>query len=658
MKSPVGRPYVAVTDEPVPDEDVEEEITVSSAPDHGDVDEDHSQVDEDHIHDIESHEQSALPEDDKEPLDEELAVRTEPEVQPEVHDHAEQQPELLEADDKQLVAEDQRDDDVEPKIHENKQHSTNPEPKLEPSSSKPLKLEAEVTMLLPDADSAVGPAADSETYVKASPPPPSISPPTAPPPPLAQSSSPPPPVSSVSVLRKPKSYDPADHQLTPELVKKHLRDNVVMVTWANNHYYDFVNNWVYNVKKLGITNFMVGAMDTELLKKLVDDDIPTFAMQSGLTVNDFGWGSPNFHKMGRKKIDLIRDFTLMGFDILVSDVDTVWMRDPIPYMNKHPAADILTSSDHLSTSAPKGELEHPTKAQSPANIGIMLIRHTAKVLAKEWVEVLKGNDQYWDQNAFNDLVRKGSKRGMNDVGADRLFLGYHGKLKVGILPVGMFCSGHTYFVQKMHLKHKLLPYVVHATFQFSGTEGKRHRMREAQLWVDPPHYYNRTNGYLVYDPLLPPDLGAKSGSVEGHFALVNHQLLQVRAGLQLAQSLGRALIMPKLMCGFDRWWAPHRGKIPGSDMELPFECPMDHVFEVETWLKDRDELAFGPRIDFREHSFLSNPHTPPSVLQSRLQVALCQPGPHTDASKADTKCLTASQLAKEPTVRQTLNPKP
>jgi hypothetical protein len=67
-----------------------------------------------------------------------------------------------------------------------------------------------------------------------------------------------------------------------------------MVTWANNHYYDFVNNWVYNVKKLGITNFMVGAMDTELLKKLVDDDIPTFAMQSGLTVNDFGYVQKHF----------------------------------------------------------------------------------------------------------------------------------------------------------------------------------------------------------------------------------------------------------------------------------------------------------------------------------------------------------------------------
>ena len=37
-----------------------------------------------------------------------------------------------------------------------------------------------------------------------------------------------------------------------------------------------------------------------------------------------------------------------GFDILVSDVDTVWMQDPVPFMLRYPEADILTSSDHLS----------------------------------------------------------------------------------------------------------------------------------------------------------------------------------------------------------------------------------------------------------------------------------------------------------------------
>jgi len=46
----------------------------------------------------------------------------------------------------------------------------------------------------------------------------------------------------------------------------------------------------------------------------------------------------------------------------------------------------------------------------------------------------------------------------------------------------MFCSGHTYFTQRMPFKLGLDPYVVHATFQFSGTPGKRWRLREALLW--------------------------------------------------------------------------------------------------------------------------------------------------------------------------------
>jgi Nucleotide-diphospho-sugar transferase len=60
--------------------------------------------------------------------------------------------------------------------------------------------------------------------------------------------------------------------------------------------------------------------------------------------------------------------------------------------------------------------------------------------------------------------------------------GYDGRYKFGILPVSTFCSGHTFFTQRMHEKLKLQPYVVHATFQFSGTPGKRHRMREFMLW--------------------------------------------------------------------------------------------------------------------------------------------------------------------------------
>jgi hypothetical protein len=52
-----------------------------------------------------------------------------------------------------------------------------------------------------------------------------------------------------------------------------------------------------------------------------------------------------FHSMGREKINLINVFATMGFHLLLSDVDTVWQRDPLPYFDRFPAADILSSSD-------------------------------------------------------------------------------------------------------------------------------------------------------------------------------------------------------------------------------------------------------------------------------------------------------------------------
>jgi hypothetical protein len=72
-----------------------------------------------------------------------------------------------------------------------------------------------------------------------------------------------------------------------------------MVTWANNHYFDFVRNWVEHVEALGISAYVVGAMDNQILAKLIRAGMPCFAMQSGLTHKDFGWGSKNFHKMVR-----------------------------------------------------------------------------------------------------------------------------------------------------------------------------------------------------------------------------------------------------------------------------------------------------------------------------------------------------------------------
>ena len=98
----------------------------------------------------------------------------------------------------------------------------------------------------------------------------------------------------------------------PARTQRYALENIILVTWANDHYFDFVMNWVTNLQKANVTNYMVGAMDDPLLHRLIAENVPTWAMQSGLTVNDFGWGTATFHKMGRSKIDLIHRFVSMA----------------------------------------------------------------------------------------------------------------------------------------------------------------------------------------------------------------------------------------------------------------------------------------------------------------------------------------------------------
>lgn len=59
--------------------------------------------------------------------------------------------------------------------------------------------------------------------------------------------------------------------------------------------------------------------------------------------------------------------------------------------------------------------------------------------------MLLADDKVWDQNGFNEIVRK--QLGPSVDGDSGLFYAYDGNLKVGILPASIFCSGHTYFVQ-------------------------------------------------------------------------------------------------------------------------------------------------------------------------------------------------------------------
>lgn len=415
--------------------------------------------------------------------------------------------------------------------------------------------------------------------------------------------------------------------LTKQMVASRAQNNVIIVTFANHAFLDFVLTWVKHLTELNVFNILVGAMDTKILEALFWEGVPVFDMGSNLNTIDVGWGTPTFHKMGREKAILVDHILSMGFEILMCDTDMVWMKNPLPYFAKFPRADVLVSSDEVASSVDDDQLEVWQEAHGAYNIGIFLWRPSeiSKHFAKQWKQQLLEDDSIWDQNGFNDLMRK--HRGPSVEGENGLFYAYNGSLKLGVLPVSIFCSGHTYFVQALYKKLVLKPYAVHTTFQFAGTPGKRHRLREAKLFFDKPDYYNAPGGVISYRSSIPQDLLSNgSHTIENHFKLVNYQIKQIRDALAIASVLNRTLVIPALWCHLDRLWFGHPGVLPGTKTDQPFLCPLDHVFEVNRMLEDLDAHIFGPSINFREYSFLNNPRLPKQVKQSRVKVKLCKKG--------------------------------
>ncbi|WOG85716.1 hypothetical protein DCAR_0104908 [Daucus carota subsp. sativus] len=416
-------------------------------------------------------------------------------------------------------------------------------------------------------------------------------------------------------------------KLTKELVEKRVKDNVIVVTFGNYAFMDFILTWVKHLTDLHVDNILVGAMDTKLLEALYWKGVPVFDMGSHMSTVDVGWGSKAFHKMGREKVILIDAVLPYGYELLMCDTDMVWLKNPLPYLARYPEADVLTSSDQVVPTVVDDRLDIWQQVGAAYNIGIFHWRPTdsAKKLAKEWKDMLLADDKIWDQNGFNDIVRRQLGPSVDEESG--LVYAYDGNLKLGILPASIFCSGHTYFVQAMYQQFRLEPYAVHTTFQYAGTEGKRHRIREAMAFYDPPEYYDPPGGFLTFKPSIPKSLLLDGEhTVESHFTLINYQMKQIRTALAVASLLNRTLVMPPLWCRLDRLWFPHPGVLVGSVTRQPFICPLDHVFEVNVMLRDLPEIEFGPQIKFREYSLFENSLMPAQVKESWLDVQLCQDG--------------------------------
>ena len=340
---------------------------------------------------------------------------------------------------------------------------------------------------------------------------------------------------------------------------------------------DFVKNWIHFATKAALTPMLIGAADLRLLTACTDMGVPAAAIIPELDVWTYqrkpkraevyemrsDWAYMRHHKsdfleMGLVKVAFLWELLHVGFSVLISDLDVVWLNGhwqrwmtwadaanpPVPQAAALAAADVLVTTDELDTRKDETGTGHA----SELNTGVIYLRATkgAQAMVQSWRKSMlrqRGRtdltENVNDQSLFNQVVRgspvydlnawQGELRAQNVTIPQDAFKGLPPNVRqvlrtsrnhepclpgagcepmsftYGTLPIRPFTGGHTWFnqnVQEMpgHELPQHEPITVHFTFQFGDTKeyphGKRQRAREAALWaVDPPEYF--TEGVFV-----------------------------------------------------------------------------------------------------------------------------------------------------------------
>jgi hypothetical protein len=149
--------------------------------------------------------------------------------------------------------------------------------------------------------------------------------------------------------------------------------NVVVVVFASVQYHKLVVNWIRHMQRLGVRNVLLLALDTASATLLAVEDLQgmvVFPLVQGDAMDRY-----------RVKIFMIRYqvFTYAlcaGVHVVMSDVDAIWLRNPVPHAFLDATEDCVFSGDGMP-----GELKEKWGAATTICFGFLFCRANERSLA-------------------------------------------------------------------------------------------------------------------------------------------------------------------------------------------------------------------------------------------------------------------------------------
>lgn len=131
-------------------------------------------------------------------------------------------------------------------------------------------------------------------------------------------------------------------------------DKVIVLSVVGNNYRNMLMNWVCRLRKLQVTSFIIGAVDTELYEFALLQGLPVFMSgpSMNLSFNDCHFGTDCFKKVTKMKSRMVLQTLRLGYRVLFSDVDVYWFKNPIEYLVSFGPMTVVAQSDQWNVTEP------------------------------------------------------------------------------------------------------------------------------------------------------------------------------------------------------------------------------------------------------------------------------------------------------------------
>ncbi|KAI3717691.1 hypothetical protein L1987_69467 [Smallanthus sonchifolius] len=260
-----------------------------------------------------------------------------------------------------------------------------------------------------------------------------------------------------------------DETVNPRLAKileKVAVQKELIVSLANSNVKSMLEVWVSSIMKAGIPNYLVVALDDGIVDFCKENDVPYYMRDPDDGIDSVAKTGGN-HAVSGLKFRILREFLQLGYSVLLSDVDIVYIQNPFDHIYRDSDVESMSDGhDNMTAYGYNDVFDEPAMGWARYahtmriwvyNSGFFYLRPTipAIELLDRVADRLSHPPPAWDQAVFNEELFFPSHPG---------YIGLHASKRT--MDRYLFMNSKALFkeVRKDANLKKLKPVIVHVNY--------------------------------------------------------------------------------------------------------------------------------------------------------------------------------------------------